>query len=199
MKTWLRLALVALAAVLGTALAVTSCTGTDDASNPNSRTTRLPDPDDVIDEPLMLALAQAKNFHHKAKVYMADGNLDEAIRSVRAILDIPFPDGAPEAEDVRLDAHARLAKLLILQGKLEEAMSVVDGGFARSTRPSFFSANLHTVKGEVYDAMAAVADDGTPTGKDKAVTLRKAAIVELDRAIQINDKLQRELLEGMKQ
>ncbi len=185
-------------------LGVTSCTGDDDPGAASRRTTRLPEPDDVaaktdapptpIDEQLMLALAQAKNFHHKAKVYMADGNLDEAIRAVRQILDLQFPAGAPEAEDVRLDAHARLAKLLVLQGKLEEAMSVVDGGLAASTRPSFFSANLHTVKGEVYDAMAAVADDGSAAGKDKATTLRKAAIVELDRSIQINDKLQRELL-----
>ena len=46
----------------------------------------LPDPaTDVIDEELMVALGQAKNFHRKAKVYMSDGNLPAATASVRQI------------------------------------------------------------------------------------------------------------------
>ena len=60
----------------------------------------------------MIALSKAKNFHHKAKVYMSDGNIAEAIASVREILSLQFPAGAPEAEDVRNDARALLAKLL---------------------------------------------------------------------------------------
>ncbi len=197
------LVVIAVSLAFAAGLAVTSCTDGGDKSPAAGRATRLPGPDDVdgtgpIDEQLMVALAQAKNFHHKAKVYMTDGNLDEAIRAVRQILELAFPAGAPEAEDVRLDARARLAKLLILRGGLEEAMSVVDGGFAASSRPSFFTANLHTVKGEIYDAMAAIADDGSDAGKATAISLRKAAIVELDRSIQINDKIQRQLLEELR-
>ena len=61
--------------------------------------TRITDPSEVIDQKLMLALSQAKNFHHTAKVYMSDGNTTAAIASVREILSLHFPANAPEAED----------------------------------------------------------------------------------------------------
>jgi len=122
---------------------------------PQGSVTKVPEPGDVIDQELMIALAQAKNFHHKAKVYMSDGNAAEAMASVRQILSLRFPAGAPEAEDVRLDARALLAKLLVGQGQLEEAMKTVSEGLGQATRESFFVANLHTVRGEIHEARAA--------------------------------------------
>ena len=101
-----------------------------------------------------MALAQAKNFHHKAKVYMTDGNLAEATAAVRQILSLKFPPNTPEADDVRNDARAMLAKLLISQNQLEEAMRTVNEGIAQSPRESFFVANLYTVQGEVHEARA---------------------------------------------
>ena len=72
----------------------------------------------------MIALSKAKNFHHKARVYMSDGKLAEATASVREIMSLKFPAGAPEAEDVRNDARALLAKLLVSQSQLDEAMRI---------------------------------------------------------------------------
>jgi tetratricopeptide (TPR) repeat protein len=153
--------------------------------------TELAEPGDVTDRALMVALDQAKNFHHKAKVYMSDGNLAAATASVRQILSLRFPPNAPEAEDVRLDARALLAKLLISQGQLEEAMLSVDEGIAQSTRKSFFLANVYTVKGEIYEARALQADAAGNAAK--AAEERHAAISAFDQSIQINETLQKQL------
>jgi hypothetical protein len=163
--------------------------------NPPSNVTVLPQPEDVIDQNLMVALAQAKNFHHKAKVYMSDGNLAAATTSVRQILSLRFPAGAPEAEDVRNDARALLAKLLVSQNQLEAAMTTVSEGLAQSQRESFFVANLHTVQGEIHEARAAEAEAEGEPGKARATEERRNAIAAYDRSIQINEKLQKQLME----
>jgi tetratricopeptide (TPR) repeat protein len=158
--------------------------------------THVAEPTDVIDQKLMLALSQAKNFHHKAKVYMSDGKLDDAIASVREILSLQFPAGAPEAEDVRDDARALLAKLLVGKGELDEAMRVVGEGIAASTRESFFVANLYTVQGEIHEARATQLEAaGDAASKAKADEEKHAAIASFDKSIEINAKLQKRLME----
>ena len=189
MKYWA----LPIAALLGAVIAITgtlSC-GSDKDTTPTVKTA---DPTEVIGDELMLALSKAKNFHHKARVYMSDGKVDEAIASVREILSLKFPAGAPEAEDVRNDARALLAKLLVGQNQVEEAMTVVTEGIAQSQRESFFVANLYTVKGEIHEARAAQLDTGTD--KAKAVEERRAAITSYDKSIQINERLQKKLMEG---
>jgi tetratricopeptide (TPR) repeat protein len=187
-----------LIAVLAAVLAVVACVAcSTDAPPPPPQAdsaTRLPEPRDVIDQELMIALAQAKNYHHKAKVYMSDGNLADATASVRQILSLRFPGGAPEAEDVRLDARALLAKLLVGQGQLEEAMRTVSEGLAQASRASFFVANLHTVQGEIHEARAAQLDAAGE--KARAADEKRAAIAAYDRSIQINAALQKRLMEG---
>jgi hypothetical protein len=153
------------------------------------------DSSDVIGRDLMIALGQAKNFHRKAKVYMADGNLLAATGAVRQVLSLQFPRGAPEAEDVRNDARALLAKLLMSQGQIEEATRTVDEGLAQSQRESFFMANLYTVQGEIHEARAAAFTADGESGKASAVDERRAAIASYDRSIQINERLQKKLLE----
>jgi hypothetical protein len=170
-----------------------ACSSEHDASPPPS--TRVAEPTDVIDQDLMIALAQAKNFHHKAKVYMTDGNLTAATASVRQILSLPFPKGAPEAEDVRNDARALLAKLLVSQGQLDEATRTIDEGLAQSQRESFFVANLYTVQGEIHEARAAGFDAAGEPGKASGIDERRAAIRSYDMSIQINERLQKKLLE----
>jgi len=182
-RTGLVLLLASLFAVGAT---VTGCTPDERRSE---RVARLPEPDDAVSEELMVALAQAKNFHHKAKVYIGDGNVPEAIAAVRQILTVPFPSGAPEGEDVRLDARALLAKLLIGRGDLVEAQRVVDEGLAAVSRPSFFVANLWTVAGEVHEARAAALTGAL------AADARRAAIRAYDESIRINEALQKRLLE----
>jgi tetratricopeptide (TPR) repeat protein len=184
-----------LAGGLAVSLAVAACAAcsTETSQQPGPSVTKVPEPGDVIDQELMIALAQAKNFHHKAKVYMSDGNLAAATASVRQILSLRFPAGAPEAEDVRLDARALLAKLLVSQGQLEEAMTIVSEGLAQASRESFFVANLHTVQGEIHEARAAQLD----AAKDpRAAEEKRAAIAAYDRSIQINTALQKRLGEG---
>jgi predicted negative regulator of RcsB-dependent stress response len=171
-----RLAIV-IAVLVSAALPFLACTS--DRSEPAPNPTKLAEPSDAIDQELMVALGQAKNFHHKAKLFMADGKTDDAIAAVRQILSLPFPKGAPEAEDVRNDARAMLAKLLVGKAELAAALQIVDEGIAQSQRESFFVANLHTVKGEILEAQGQAAN----------------AIMEYDRSIKINEALQKRLME----
>jgi len=185
--TRLRLAELAVIVAVLVPTAALSCQSSDGERRPSSAT-RLPEPDDALSEELMIALAQAKNFIHKAKVHVGDGNVPDAIASVHQILAIPFPAGAPEGEDVRLDARAFLAKLLAGQGKLDEAMQVVEDGIAEARRHSFFLANLWTVKGELYEARAKQLA-GTPA----AAEANRDAIRAFDQSITINAALQERL------
>jgi tetratricopeptide (TPR) repeat protein len=163
-----------------------SCSS-DPGGSPDPRSvTKVPDPDDVIDEQLMLALGQAKNFHNKAKVYMSDGKITEAIAAVRQILSLRFPANAPEADDVRNDARALLGRLLVGQGQLDEAMRVVEEGLAAVSRESFFVANLYTVKGEIHFARA---NQLTDPQDPKAIVEKRTAIDALDKSIKINETL----------
>jgi tetratricopeptide (TPR) repeat protein len=162
--------------------------------------TQLGEPSDAIGKDLMLALGQAKNLHHKAKVLMSDGDVAGAISSVRQILSLRFPAGAAEADDVRDDARALLAKLLVGQGQLDEAQRTVDEGLAQSPRESFFVANLYTVSGEIHEARAAELDGAAGSGdaaaKARATDERHAALEAFDRSLKIDEVLQKKLVEG---
>ena len=125
---------------------------------------------------------------------MTDGNLPAATASVRQILSLAFPRAAPEADDVRNDARALLAKLLVSQGQLDEAARTIAVGRAQSQRESFFVANLYTVQGEIHEARAA-AHDASDAGKAAARDERPAAIESYARSIQINERLQKKLME----
>ncbi len=69
------------------------------------------------------------------------------------------------------------------------------GGVARGepARPSFFVANLYTVKGEIHEARAADAD--AASDKAKGVDERHAAIAAYDHSIKINEAIQKKLME----
>lgn len=181
-------------ALLIVVIAITGCVSCRERENvkPNIQTA---DPTEVIGEDLMIALSKAKNFYGKARVYKSEGKIVEAIASVREILSLKFPANAPEAEDVRNDARALLAKLLVEQGQLEEAMNVVTEGIAQSTRESFFVANLYTVKGEIHEARADKLDANDPANKQKIVDEKHQAIEAYDKSNAINTELQRRLME----
>jgi tetratricopeptide (TPR) repeat protein len=184
---------------LTAATVLLACADRDEAPSPDDRV-RVTEPEDAVDEPLMLALAVAKNFHHEAKVYMADGKPDEAIAAVQKILSVQFPDGAPEGEDVRLDAHAMLAKLYIGQGRLDDAMKAADAGLAAATRDSFFRANLHTVRGEVLQAqaLALAATGDTDEIKAQVSAIRRQAIEAFEASNAIVVPLQERLYNRIK-
>jgi len=186
MQTHLRALVIAL-----TVLALGACTGEREPKP----TTRVAEPTEVIDQDLMLSLLKAKNFHHKARVYMSDGKLVEATAAVREILSLRFPAGAPEAEDVRNDARALLSRLLVGQGQLDEAMTVVTEGIAQSARESFFVANMYTAKGEVHAARAASLDAADPANKTRIDDEKRAAIIAYDKSNEISTALQQRLME----
>jgi hypothetical protein len=168
--------------------------GDDPPAAPPRSVTQIPEPEDVIDEQLMLAIARAKNLHHKADVYLEDGDVDAAISEVRRILSIPFPAGAPEGQDLLLDARARLAKLLLGKGDLAEATRVVDEGIASSGRESFFLGNLHAVRGEVFHARKQAATDPA-----EAKALGHQAIEAYDRSDRMHEALQIRLMKQLDQ
>jgi hypothetical protein len=174
--------------LLAASLATGSCGARDEdeGDDKGGSVTRLPQPGPELSEELMLGLALAKNLHHKADVYLKEGRIGEAVASVEQILGIAFPPRSPEAEDVMLDARARLAKLMVIQGKLTDALTVVDTGISGATRQSFFMANLHSVRGEVLEASAVSIEESDAQG---ARAKRLEAIRELDRAIEIEKAL----------
>lgn len=188
-----QLALALLLVVVSSVTTFVACTG-DRATTESRPTTRTADPAEVIGEELMLALQKAQNIHHKARVYRKDGKTVEAIAAVREILSLKFPANAPEAEDVRNDARALLAKLLIGEGQVEEAMTVVTEGIAQSQRESFFVANLYTMKGEVHEARAALLDKDDPTKKAAIDAEHHEAILAYDKSNSINTVLQQKLM-----
>lgn len=182
-----RIQWIALAAGLAAAVSAGSCAQDErDDGEKKGRVTEITPAGDALSEELMLALSMAKNLHHKADVYLAEMKSDEAAGALKEILQIRFPDGAPEAEDVTLDARARLAKLLASQGKLDEAMTVAEDGIKAAKRRSFFLANLHAVRGEVLEGRAVQIEDSQPA---EAKKLRVDAIKSLDEAIQIEKVL----------
>lgn len=188
---------MALALAFGVALAGLGACGPERDPGTERSVTALPEPDqgEPLSEELMLALSLAKNYHHKADVLAQEGRMDESAEALRQILGIRFPDGAPEAEDVRLDARARLAKLLVRQGRTDDAVRVVEEGLAGAPRRSFFLANLYTVKGEVHEAQATAFDQqGTDQARAAASDARRAAIAAFDESIRINRALQESLL-----
>ena len=183
---WMILACAVAAAGLVASCAQDDRDGEDRDAKKAGRITEITQPGDALSEELMLALSMAKNLHHKADVYLAEMRSDEAVKALKEILDIRFPEGAAEAEDVTLDARARLSKLLASQGSLDQALTVADDGIKAAKRRSFFLANLHAVRGEVLEGRAVQIEDKQP---DQARALRRDAIKSLDEAIEIEKVL----------
>lgn len=189
----MKLAQLSLAAGLALALAVSCSAESSNDGAAERGVTQLALPENVLSEELMLPLRQAQNLHHIADVYLLDGNVTQAIEAVRKILELRFPQAAPEGEDVVLDARARLAKLLVTTGGLDEAMKVLDAGIEGTSRESFFLSNVFTVKGEVHEAMAVTLKD---TDEAAAKEQSRLAIVAYSRSIEIDEALKAKLYKG---
>ncbi|HMU40392.1 MAG TPA: hypothetical protein PKE31_15390 [Pseudomonadota bacterium] len=144
------------------------------------------------EEAMLVMLGEARVLHKRADLHVMDGNTEAAIADVREVLAIRFPAGSGDGEDTLLDAHARLARLL-LQPRGEEAerkaLAQLELGRKAATRDSFFSAQLESVAAEVYEARALRLVD--PWAQKEA---RKEAVAALGRAIQIDRQVLRTLL-----
>lgn len=143
-------------------------------------------------EATLIMLSEARAWQRRADLHLGDGDVASAITAIKEVLHIPFPPEALDAEEVRLDACARLAKLYLGQGgeeAEERALSQIEIGRKLSSRDSFFRAHLEMVAADVYEARANRLSDAEAKKAEK-----RKAIEALDRAIQIDRRLQRALL-----
>lgn len=181
---WVALATVVSAGVFAAGTFVGCASGSEESGEKS--VTQIPAPRDALTEELMIPLAQAKNFHHIADVYLREGKTEEARLAVEQILSLQFPKDAPEAEDVVNDARARLGKIYVTLGDLDKADATVWTGIDAASRESFFVANLHTVRGEILEARAHVLDE---SDADKAKQSRRDAIDAFSKSNEIHERL----------
>jgi hypothetical protein len=160
-------------------------------SNGTRSSTAPQDRDDVTgSEALLLALGQVRDYNHSADVSLSMGETEKAIKDLEDALAVTFPDDDPQVTDaVRLDTRARLAKLYLGAGRLDDALKIVDDGVAQAHGDSFFLGNLLHVAGQVHEARAVhAADQGI------AMAEKRAAIEAYGRSIDCEKRVQRALL-----
>lgn len=145
----------------------------------------------TLSEPLMSRLATARAYHHQADLHLRRGELDRAVAAVEKILELDLDRRWPEAEEARLDAVARLAKLLEKKKELARALQLVDSELKKKARPSFYLANLHSVRGELLEARVAKLEAADE--KKRARELAREAIAAFEQSIRINKQLQQRL------
>lgn len=139
------------------------------------------------DPSLLAALGTAQALQHRADELEEMGETERAIAEARRVLDVTFPDGAPEREDVRLDAHGRIAELELTRGGLAAADAALDAGLAEASRDSYFRARLRVVRGRVLRARAAeLRASGDEAGARAA---SEAALVALEESIAENQRV----------
>ncbi len=143
----------------------------------------------AVDEHLLLALEEARAHQHRADVHLEGGDVSAAIADVRAVLAIRFPAGAPEGEEARLDAHARLAHLLLAAGDEPGALDAIERARKEATFDSFYRAHVETVAGEILEARAKKLAD-----PEAAKAARREALDAYERSIAINKRVQARLL-----
>lgn len=143
-----------------------------------------------VDERLLLALEEARALQHRADTHLEGGDVPAAISDVSEVLAIAFPPDAPEGEESRLDAWARLARLhLAGGGEAAEtaALSDVERGRHDAHADSFYRAHLETVGGEIFEARAKRIAAADPAGGRAA---RRDALAAYSRSIEINRHVQ---------
>jgi tetratricopeptide (TPR) repeat protein len=146
----------------------------------------------LLDRELMVLLSTARAYHHQADIHLQQGSVDQAVATVRKILQLDLSSRWPEAEEVRLDATARLAKLLLGQGKEAEALETVRKGLSGAQRESFYLSNLHSVRGEILEKRSKRLD--SEGQKEEARQVAREAIAAFEESITINKRLQQQLL-----
>jgi hypothetical protein len=143
-----------------------------------------------VDDKLLLALEEARAWQHRADTHLADGDVAGATTDVEQVLKVTFPSGAPEGEEARLDAWARLAKLHLSDEN--RALDDVDHGRKEATTDSFYRAHLETVAGEIFEARAKRLAD---SDGEAAKNARRDALAAYARSIEINKRVQAALLQ----
>jgi hypothetical protein len=133
---------------------------------------------------LLASIGTAQALQHESDTYAERGDVDQAMSSAHRVLDIPFPTGAPEREDVRLDAYGRMAELELDRDALTAAEAHVSAGLAEVTHESYFGARLHLLLGRIHEARAAARREASD--EDGARAESQLALDELEQSIAIN-------------
>lgn len=171
-------------------LAAVALLGTLACNRPSPET--APPSNGTSDELSLLMLAEARAWQRRADLQLADGDVVGAIASVQEVMAIRFPAASQEAEEVRLDACARLARLYQSSGGEageERALSTLDDCRKSATRDSFLRAQIESVAADVYEARA-----HRLTDVELQKSARRQALQCLEKAIEITKRLQRALL-----
>lgn len=146
-------------------------------------------------EELMTCLALVRAHHRQADMYLKMGDVESAAQAVARIPDVSCPEDASEASGAMLDAHARLSELYVRLGKIDEALRTARVGLEDYKEESFFRAHLLMTYGDVLDVKAKDLEaQGDKKGADE---LRRLAIEKFSESIEINRRLQKELLEQL--
>ena len=111
----------------------------------------------------------------------------EHLLAVVSVLDI-------QNLEVRLDASARLAKLLLAKGDEQGAMDLVKKSIDGVRRESFYLSNLHSVRGEILEHRSRRLDKAGD--KESARLSAREAMDAFEQSIAINKRLQQQLLQG---
>jgi tetratricopeptide (TPR) repeat protein len=142
---------------------------------------------------LMTCLAMIKAHHKQTDIYLKMGDFEKAIDTMEKTLNVTCPKDAPETWAAFLDAHARLAELYLKTGKIDQALETARKGLQEFPRDSFFRAHLLMTYADILEAKGESLDaKGDKKSGDK---LRRQAIESLTLSIEINRRLQKELLE----
>ena len=147
-----------------------------------------------LSKELLLRLASVRGLHHKADLMLRVGDKGAAMSAVREILQLNLDSRWPEAEEARLDAHARLAKMLLDAGEAGQALKETEAAIKGATRESFYLSNLHSVRGEVLEKQVKTLD--SEGKKEQARALAREAITAFETSITINKRLQAKLEPG---
>lgn len=141
----------------------------------------------LIDEHLMAALAQARALHHLADVHLEEGDPAKAEEAIGRIFEVDFPRGAPERDDVVVDAYGRLAKIQLAGDRLDEAAATLRKGHAESRRDTFYTASLNLIEGEIHEARSKKAREAgdEPAARSEA----RLAIESYEQSIAINERV----------
>jgi len=144
-----------------------------------------------LDQELMLLLSSARAFHHQADILLQQGKVDQAMDKVEQVLKLGLKPRWPEAVEVRLDATARLAKLLQAKGEVPRALALVKEALKQHEKESFYLSNLHGVQGEILQHRSKELDRAGE--KEEARQWARRAMAAFERSIAINKRLQQQL------
>lgn len=144
-----------------------------------------------LDQELMLLLSSARALHHQADILLQQGELDQAMEKVEQVLRLGLKPRWPEAVEVRLDATARLAKLLQAKGEVPQALALVKEALVKHQKESFYLSNLHGVQGEILQHRSKELDRAGE--KEEARQWARQAMAAFERSIAINKRLQQQL------